>query len=91
MKKCKPDEFCAGYKGMAYILECKSEENYIKDKKECEPLTVPRLRPAMDMLVPPVCRIYSTNDAKFSGVTSHHFLKFLNFFHNMCNILSYLP
>ena len=36
MKKCKPDEFCVGLKGIAYILECKSEKNYIKDEEECK-------------------------------------------------------
>ena len=83
--------FVRDIKEWRIFLSVKVKKTTSRIKRNANPLTVPRLRPAMDMLVPPVCRIYSTNDAKFSGVTSHHFLKFLNFFHNMCNILSYLP
>ena len=83
--------FVRDIKEWRIFLSIKVKKTTSRIKRNANPLTVPRLRPAMDMLVPPVCRIYSTNDAKFSGVTSHHFLKFLNFFHNMCNILSYLP
>ena len=36
MRKCKPDEFCAGYKGISYILACTNRENYNKDEDECE-------------------------------------------------------
>ena len=83
--------FVRDIKEWRIFLSVKVKKTTSRIKRNANPLTVPRLRPAMDMLVPPVCRIYSTSDAKFSGVTSHHFLKFLNFFHNMCNILSYLP
>lgn len=85
-----PMNFVRDIKEWRIFLSVKVKKTTSRIKRNANPLTVPRLRPAVEM-VPAVCRIYSTSDAKFSGVTSHHFLKFLNFFHNMCNVLSYLP
>ena len=67
------------------FLSVKVKKTTSRIKKNANSLFVLRWRSAM---VPSVCRIYSTSDANFSRVTSHHFLKFLNLFHNMCNILS---
>ena len=82
--------FVRDIKECRIFLSVKVRKTTSRIKRNAHPLTVQRLRPAMEM-VPPVCQIYSTSDAKFSGVTSHHFLAFLNFFHDMCTILSYLP